>query len=214
VKLCALDTSTPLASAALFDDGTMIASIERVLDRAHGEGLVPLLIELLGAASLTPAAVQRWAVGLGPGSFTGTRIADATVKGIVIATGAEVVGVSAFDAVSEGLARREGERIVVALDAMKGEVYVRADGEAPFFAAPAAASARLRELLGESPVVVAGAMAHVLTLGERARVVADAPHDVPHAPAIGRLGLRLAPGPVADLEPEYVRAAEVTRPAV
>lgn len=213
MKICALDTSTPLASVALFDDGVLVAELERVLDRAHGEGLVPLLSELLGGAGLGPGDIARWAVGLGPGSFTGTRIAVATVKGIVLGTGAEVVGVSAFDAVAHGLDHAPDERVVAALDAMKGEVYVRVTGETPFFAAPDVASARVIAALGDARAVVVGSMAGALSLGARVRTVVTPPHDVPHAAAIGRIGAVRAPSGVADLEPEYVRAADVTRPA-
>lgn len=217
--LCALDTSTPLATAVITRGGVVLAEIERVLDRAHGEGLVPLLDELFAAAGLRPGDVARWAVGIGPGSFTGTRIAVATVKGIALATGAEVVGVSAFDALLEGVEARDRERRVAVLDAMKGEVFVRVDGHEPFFATPGSANERLGELFAspsessdrELPLLVGRASSVVLL--EPARRMVEPPHDVPHARAIAIVGARLMPAELTSLEPDYVRPAEITRPA-
>lgn len=214
--ICALDTSTPLATAVITRQGVVVAEIERLLDRAHGEGLVPLLDELFVAAGIGPGDIGRWAVGIGPGSFTGTRIAVATVKGIVLATGAEIVGVSAFDALVCGIEPRSGERIVAVLDAMKGELFVRVDGHEPFFATPGPATERVRELFasdrakGEVPLLV-GRAALQLTLPS-ARSVVEPPHDVPHARAMAAVGARLPPSELALLEPEYVRPAEITKP--
>jgi tRNA threonylcarbamoyladenosine biosynthesis protein TsaB len=216
--LCALDTSTPLATAALVRGARVVAEIERVLDRAHGEGLVPLLDELFAAAGARPNEVVRWAVGIGPGSFTGTRIAVATVKGIALATGAEVVGISAFDAIAEGVERRDRERIVTVLDAMKGEVFVRVEGCEPFFATPEAARARVAALLaaeGEAALLVGSASERLELDGVesmRTRSIVEAPHDAPHARAMALVAARLAPADLSRLEPEYVRPAEVTAP--
>lgn len=209
--ICALDTSTPLASVALWREGVLVGEQERAFDRAHGEGLVPLLDELFAASGVSPRDIGRWAVGVGPGSFTGARIGVATVKGIALATGAEVVGVSAFDAIVHGVAKREGERIVAVLDAMKGELFVRVEGESPFFAAPAVAAERVRESFApsETPLLV-GALAHLMPL--EARTVVVTPHDIPHARVIAEVGASRAPVTLALLEPEYVRPAEVTKP--
>lgn len=209
--ICGLDTSTPLASVALWREGTLVGEKERAFDRAHGEGLVPLLDELLAAAGVSPRDIARWAVGIGPGSFTGARIGVATVKGIALATGAEVVGVSAFDSITHGVAKGEGERLVAVLDAMKGELFVRVEGKLPFFATPAVAAERVRECLAptETPLLV-GTLAHLMPL--EARTVAVAPHDVPHARVIAKIGASMAPITLALLEPEYVRPAEVTKP--
>lgn len=210
--VCAIDTSTPLASVALVDvRGELVASVERNLDRSHGEAIIPLLDELLAQVGAGPRDIARFGVGIGPGSFTGVRIAVATVKGIALGTGAEVVGVSAFDALAEGLAAEPGERIVAVLDAMKGELFVRLAGGAPFFGKASVVRDVVSAALapGERPLVV-GAMGR--ELGLDARHESAAPHDVPHASAIARIAARGRAMTLEEVEPEYVRPADITVP--
>src|SRR5580698_7834846 len=72
-------------------------------------------------------SVARWAVDLGPGSFTGVRVGLATVKGVLLATGAELVTVTSLDAVSYGAPT---EDLVVSLVvAGKGELFIQAKKE-------------------------------------------------------------------------------------
>jgi tRNA threonylcarbamoyladenosine biosynthesis protein TsaB len=125
VKLAALDTSTSLGSIALFEDGVLVAEDARRVSNAHGESLLPMVDALFARAGWTPRDVARWGVGVGPGSFTGVRIAVATAKGIAIATGAELVAVTALDAVAYGLDAGEGDAVASVLDAMKGEVFLQ-----------------------------------------------------------------------------------------
>jgi tRNA threonylcarbamoyladenosine biosynthesis protein TsaB len=209
--VCALDTSTSLASIAFARGEEIIAEVEQELERAHGERLVPLLDELTRAHGIEPEAVRRWIVGIGPGSFTGVRIAVATVKGIALATDAEVVGVTSFDAVTSGVAKEANERIVAVLDAMKGELYVRVEGAEPFFARADIAAERVRALLGagEAPLLVGGCASFLPLEGRR---LDGAPHDVPHARSLLSVGRASASVPLALLEPEYVRPADVTKP--
>jgi len=118
--LVAVETTSRVTGVALFEDGVLVASVER---EGLGDIVLPLVDELLRGRGLRARDVARWAVDVGPGSFTGVRVGLSTVKGIAFATGAEVVAVSSFDAVD-----REA---VVILEAGKGEVYFRFPGEAP-----------------------------------------------------------------------------------
>jgi tRNA threonylcarbamoyladenosine biosynthesis protein TsaB len=205
MRILAFDTSTPVASLALADDGCPIAEREDPVSNAHGEALLPHVDALLSAARWRPRDLDRIVVGLGPGSFTGTRVGVATAKGLALALGVPIVGVTSFDALEHG-----AEAVAVAVDAPDG-LYVRIGGEEPFFAGPEVAA---RRVAAAGPGLVLGRGALRITLGAGQRALADAPHDVPHARVLAELALRRVPDDVVTLEPLYVRPAAITAPRV
>lgn len=126
----AFDTANEVIALALGQlcaDGasvTVVASAEVEARRASNTQLVPRIDRLCAEAGAARDEIACVAVGRGPGSFTGVRIALATAKGIASALGAALVGVSSLDAVAWGLwdAGLRGTGAVVA-DAMRREVY-------------------------------------------------------------------------------------------
>jgi tRNA threonylcarbamoyl adenosine modification protein YeaZ len=227
MRLAALDTSSALGSVALYDGETLVAEAEQRVSNAHGESLLPMLDALFRRVGWKAADVQRWAVGIGPGSFTGTRIALATAKGIVIATGAELVGVTSLDAVARGVGA-EGELVVSVLGAGKGEVFlqaVRRGGEsggaviAPEHRALGDVAERIAAVLGPDGAWVVGEGAKEVWAeipeaqapgGLRFRL--EAPHDLPRAWCVGELARGRAADAADRLEPLYVRPPEITLP--
>lgn len=185
MHLVAVETTTRTASVALFRDRALVASIER---EARGEIVLALIDELLRANHVAVRDVARWAVDVGPGSFTGVRIGVATVKGIAFATGAEVVAVDAFDALcmARGIAPRDATPI---LEAGKGEVYFRIGDEAPSHATRDAVA--------------------LLMAGRRETVIEAV---APRAEDVGRVALDRAPSDLDRLEPLYVRAPDLVKP--
>jgi tRNA threonylcarbamoyladenosine biosynthesis protein TsaB len=216
-RLAAIDTSTALGSVALFEGDELVLEEARRVSNAHGESLLPMVDAVFARAGWKPSAVARWGVGVGPGSFTGVRIAVATVKGIVFATGAQVVGVTSLDALAHGL---EGDHVAAVVDAGKGESFlqVRRGGAlvlGPVHVRVADVASRLAGLVGGGHVVVAGELSvepDWSPLGDRVRRVTTSPHDLPRASAVGRLALGRTPQDAVALEPSYVRPPEITMP--
>lgn len=92
--------------------------------RASNTQLVPRIDAALKAAGVARADIACVAVGRGPGSFTGVRIAMATAKGIASALEVPLVGISTLDAVAWGAWKAGARgRVLVAADAMRKEVY-------------------------------------------------------------------------------------------
>jgi tRNA threonylcarbamoyladenosine biosynthesis protein TsaB len=89
MKVLALDTSTSHGSVALLDDGRVLLDEACISDRNHGCTLVPLLQRARDLAGRFDCI----AVGLGPGSYAGVRIAIATAMGLGMAMGARLVGI-------------------------------------------------------------------------------------------------------------------------
>jgi tRNA threonylcarbamoyladenosine biosynthesis protein TsaB len=117
-----IDTATRIASVGLVSNGEVLDEESSLAVSNHTETLLPLILQVLERSQLTLAAVQGIGVSIGPGSFTGLRIALGTVKGFAYAQKQLVVGVSTLEALAQTVPEWEGD-ICTVLDARKGEVY-------------------------------------------------------------------------------------------
>ena len=117
-----IDTATSIASVGLVSDGSVLSEESTSAVTSHTETLLPLILRVLDRAKQTLADVQGFGVSIGPGSFTGLRIAVGTVKGFAYALGQKIVGVSTLEALARTITDWEGD-IRPVLDARKGEVY-------------------------------------------------------------------------------------------
>ena len=134
--ILAFDTSSAACTAALFDgDGACVAQRDEMIGRGHAERLVPMIGELLDGRK-----AERILVGLGPGSFTGIRVAIAAAHGLAIGWSAELFGMSSLALLATGAAR-EGE-VAAAVIGGHGELFVQ-----QFDAMTAAPTTDLRNLV-------------------------------------------------------------------
>ena len=117
--ILAFDTSSAACTAALFDgDGTCLARADEVIGRGHAERLVPMIAELMDRR--TAAHIL---VGVGPGSFTGIRVAIAAAHGLAIGWSAELAGVSSLALLAAGAVGEE--QVAAAVVGGHGELFVQ-----------------------------------------------------------------------------------------
>jgi tRNA threonylcarbamoyladenosine biosynthesis protein TsaB len=117
-----IDTATAVASVGLVRDGAPLAENSLRETTNHTETLLPLIVDVLTRTGISLADVEGIGVSIGPGSFTGLRIALGTVKGFSYALGHKVVGVSTLEALAHTVSGWEG-LVCPILDARKREVY-------------------------------------------------------------------------------------------
>lgn len=128
----AFDCATGPTSVALWRDGTLAGRADDARPQGQAESLVPLIGAVLQQAGIAPVAVDRIAVTLGPGSFTGVRIALAAARGLALAINRPVFGLSTLEVMAAALPPAS-QPTLVAVDARRGEVYAQlfgADGKA------------------------------------------------------------------------------------
>lgn len=134
------DTATHATAVGLrLTDGSALSALDDPAPGAHpghATRLLSLAGELLCEAGLGWDEVQRIAVGVGPGRFTGLRVGIATARGLAQSLGSELVGVSSLHALALP-ATRDGEEpgeagaagpvpAIAAIDARRGEVFAGA----------------------------------------------------------------------------------------
>lgn len=132
MQLLAFDTATPATAVALAcGDGRTLtrchvpAGGERP---GHATRLLPLALELLEEAGIDWPALDRLAVGAGPGTFTGIRIGVATARALSQAHALPLVGVSTLEALADAARKREPAAgpVLAVIDARRGEAFVAA----------------------------------------------------------------------------------------
>jgi tRNA threonylcarbamoyladenosine biosynthesis protein TsaB len=123
LKILALETSGLYGSAALAEDGQLVAEAAIEPPTRSAQGLTPLLDRLLRSAGWRPVEIGLVAVIEGPGSFTGLRVGLATAKVFAYAGGTSVLGIDAFAAIASAMPNTgEIERLAIVADAQRGQL--------------------------------------------------------------------------------------------
>lgn len=132
----ALDTAGVDCAAALYDSGrdTVLGEASDLIGKGHAEHLMGIVDRVLNQADMKLAMVERIAVTIGPGSFTGIRVGVAAARGFGLALNIPTVGITTLETMAA--AQREktpGRPVLAAMDAKRGEIYLQsfsADGTA------------------------------------------------------------------------------------
>jgi tRNA threonylcarbamoyladenosine biosynthesis protein TsaB len=215
MRILAIDTALNACSACVLDtEAGLLASHSLAMERGHAEALIPM-VHAVVARTEGFAAIDRIATTVGPGSFTGLRVAISAARGFALALQKPCVGVSTLAAIAAPhIVEDDGQAVAAAIDARHGQLYfqlfsTRGRTLVEARCVPLREAARA---IGGGAVKVAGPAAPILhaeakALGGASVVVGDAP-----APDIGwvaRLGLVADPA-AARPRPYYLKPADAT----
>ncbi len=220
--ILAFDTATSACSAALLSADRILARRFTPMARGQAEALAPMIQAVLAEAKASIRDLDRLAVTVGPGAFTGVRIGLATARGLALAAGLPLSGIGTLEAVAAGVgeAERVGKSVFVTLKTKRADIYAQGFSEdlRPLGPPLALMPEELAEAAPAGPLLVAGddaprAMDLFARAGLDCSLSVGAP--LPDAAVIARLAARRAGAgdPGGPPEPVYLRPPDVTRPA-
>ena len=122
MKILGIDTTAKTATAAIVEDGRLIAITVLNTPNTHSVTLLPMIDGLLKSAGLTLNDIDVFSCSVGPGSFTGVRIGTSAIKGLAYANGKPCVGVSSLEALAMNVTAEDGI-ICPVMDARRGQLY-------------------------------------------------------------------------------------------
>lgn len=193
MKILSLDTAMAACSAAVIDTGSPLPVAEafQPMERGHAEALPPMVAELMRTSGLDFGEIDRIAVTIGPGTFTGVRIGLSFARGLGLARGIPVIGIDSLTAIAANETARRP--LLVVSDARNDEVYAASfDADRALISAPCITVAALANLPANGLVIGTAAPA-VLAASGRSDVDASAAGDVPVAANFARLAAKAMP---------------------
>jgi tRNA threonylcarbamoyladenosine biosynthesis protein TsaB len=224
LRVLAIDSALDQSAVAIYDADLQIVLASRAvpMQRGHAEMLLPMIEEVLGAAGIGFSGLDRIAVTIGPGSFTGLRIGISAARGLALALSIPVVGVSTFAAFAAPFIAFEPRRpVAVILDAKNAQAYLQEfDSEGTALAAPLALPlADVPKALVQPALIIIGTAAQPVLIPAKAQ--GKDVHLAPCGPGpdiamVARLGA-LADADSAPPRPLYVRppsASVSTQPGI
>lgn len=131
MRVLAIDTALEACSAAVLDTerGGILASESVAMVRGHAEALMPLVARVMHDATLEFSELDRIAVTVGPGSFTGLRVGVSAARGIAVAAGKPAVGLTTLAAYAAPYIAADDETpLLAAIDARNEQVYMQLFG--------------------------------------------------------------------------------------
>ena len=120
-----IDTSTKICTCSIFDsENGVIAETSLSVKKNHSNIVMPIIDNLFKISDLTINDIDKIAVAIGPGSFTGVRIALGIAKGLAMALNKPLVAVNELD-ILEAIASGNENEIIPLIDARKERVYYK-----------------------------------------------------------------------------------------
>lgn len=215
MKILAVDTALGACSVAVLDDADVLAHRRIMMERGHAEALASMVRETMEQSGLRFSELQRLGVTTGPGTFTGQRVGMAFMRGLRLALGIPLAGVTTLAAMAhDAMAETGAARAAAAHDAKRDELYLEiVPGGAPVLVHRSRILETLCEPAHAGALALAGTAAPALKAELEARGIDVALSSVRHPDAlwVARLALA-APAPSGPPRPLYLRAPDARLP--
>lgn len=172
-----IDTASHNCAVALVEDSKVLARISETIGKGHAERLIGQISTVMDRANKSLKQIDRIAVNIGPGSFTGVRIGVATARALALALEKPAIGVSSLEAIGfETLKMFPNNNVIAVIDAGRGLVYRQdfTSGCTPIGSAELQDSADF-SIANNDNVILAGPFA--LNLGEKIGLSKDRIHS-------------------------------------
>lgn len=217
MRILALDTCLAACSAAIWQDGAVIARRWRPMQRGHAEALLPMLEDIRASAGLEYHEFDRLAVSIGPGSFAGVRVGLAAARGICVARGLPLTGLNTLEVMAAAI--ESDAPFGVAIDARNDQVYFQAFADDAALCAPALLSVgeaaayvrdagQVRRLAGDG----AAAIARLCPSPVQGHIEVSHTDLLPDAALLAGIAARRDAGDAGLVAPLYLRAPDARLP--
>jgi tRNA threonylcarbamoyladenosine biosynthesis protein TsaB len=206
MNLLAIETALDRCSVGVAASGRPPVLVSETIGRGHAERLFGMISGAMAEAGLGFSDLDRIAVTVGPGSFTGVRVGIAAARGLALVTGCPVAGIGTLDVIAETAREIAGSLPVMAvLDAKRDEVYAQAFDAAgrPLWEPEAGPAAGFADRISVG-MVLAGSGSRLVAASFPASTRIVHEDTAPDIAALVRLGLE-APPPSGPPRPLYLR---------
>ncbi len=210
--LLSFDTSSRWCSVALFEDDNLLVHQKLSIEQSHAERLMPMIDGCLALVGRTILDVQKIAIAIGPGSYTGLRIGASTAKGLAYASDIPVFGINTLASMAHHAMKFiSADCIISSIDARRNEIYT------------AVYDKGLNEILSPQPMILDKESFKRFDQSQNIWVVGDgaekirtnltyknhylyAPRFTGDAVSVGELAAKESvPLDIAYFEPEYIK---------
>jgi tRNA threonylcarbamoyladenosine biosynthesis protein TsaB len=207
----ALDTALGACSAAVLDSQRgLLASKSIAMQRGHAEALLPVVEQVMDAAAVAFVSLDRIAVTVGPGSFTGLRVGVSAARGIALAASKPAVAVTTLAAfAAPAQVEMPMLPVLAVIDARHAQVYAQAFGDSGVLEPRITSLHEALALASAGPLRVVGNAAALLAAAwptDRPPPVSVADSPAPEIEWVARLGV--VAEVAAPPKPLYLRAPD------
>lgn len=227
MRILALDTALGACSVALVEDGKVCARRYQDRTRGHAEVLMDLVSEVEHEAGFRSLECDRLAVTVGPGTFTGLRVSLSAARGLALATGLPLIGITTLQAIAANVPvsddQAPGGQVLSLLDAKRGEVYGQAfvadpdltPTTKPQVLTHEAAEIMVAAALDVGPLGLVGTGASLIAerIGDAALACVTGAPAQPDAVQVARLAALVSDPASAPPVPLYLRDPDAKLPA-